>query len=508
MKILTAQEMARIEKIAYAQGAKEEAFMEQAGKGVAELAQHCIAKYRLSPSIIALCGHGNNGGDAYVACRVLKRGGFTTQAYALRPLEESSPLCRLQAERFLAMGGTIHFLESLDNVTFEKDVLLLDGLLGTGFHGSVSGLMKQLIDCANHSGAPILAIDIPSGIDGTKGTYETAIHATDTLFLGHPKTGCFLGEAWDLVGNVYVYDYGLPKEISEQAQADFFMLESSAMSHLLPSLKRTRHKYQAGYVVGLGGSPGMPGAPLLTSLGALRAGAGIVRLLHPGGMEEQFAAAPIELIRQAYPEGNVDQILTAMQRASALFIGPGFGQAPASENLLRSLLPRLPKPCVIDAEALTLLAKEMVPLPPLTILTPHHGEMLRLLKQEHPLPIQDLLKAAQEFVDHHRIIVVLKGSPTFILYPGSKPSLCPRGDPGMATAGSGDVLTGVIAAFLAQQLPPFEAACLGVYLHAMAGEFAADELSSFSMIASDIISSLPQAIKTLLPSHVQEKSLI
>lgn len=499
IKVVTAKEMARIEKLAYADGHSEEGFMNQAGEGVAELVQQCIARNHLKPHIALLCGSGNNAGDAYVAGTLLLIGGFHVYALACASYEASSPLCKLQSSRFVEAGGTIEYIKKEEEINFNESAILVDGLLGTGFHGQVTGLLHAMIAKANASGLPIVAVDIPSGIDGTTGDIGgIAIKACDTLFLGLPKRGCFLGEAWDYTGRVHVYDFGLGERYIAEAKEEFLLITDDSVESHMPPLVRTRHKYQAGYVVGLGGSPGMPGAPIMSSFAALRAGAGIVRLLHPAGMEAELAFAPYEVIRQGYKEGDLKTISEAIERATCLFIGPGMGQSPAAVKTLKRVLPQVKQPCVIDADALTILAHHPIDLPPETILTPQRGEMHRLLGAEKTLTSADLLARSQQFCDQKEVIIVLKGAPTFILQPHQKPYVCSRGDPGMATAGSGDVLTGVIAAFLAQTRHPLTAALLGVHIHAVAGEYAAEMLTSYCMTATDITAALPDAFADFL----------
>ncbi len=496
MKIITAQEMGRIERLAYEKGASEEQFMESAGTGVAEAIQHLVAKLHLKPYITLLCGSGNNAGDAYVAGRILQEGGFDVQAIALAPFDKSSPLCQLQSRRFASGGGKISYVKELPSLPFGNTELLIDGILGTGFHGEVKGLLKEVIEKVNASGLPVLSIDIPSGIDGTTGAIGgIAVRAFETLFLGLPKKGCFSQDVWDLVGNVRVHNFGLDQEYIDAAEVSYFLIDDALLRPILPNICRTRHKYEAGYVVGLGGSLGMPGAPVMSSFAALRAGAGIIRLLHPAGMEAELASAPFEVIRQGYPEGDISTILAAMSRASALFIGPGMGTGPAALAILQGILPHLQKPCVIDAEALTLLAEHDIPLPPQTIMTPHHGEMKRLLHAPKNLPFKDLLDQAQAYAQRKNVTLVLKGAPTFVLHPGSLPYVCAHGDPGMATAGSGDVLTGVIAGFLAQIHDPLNSALLGVQFHSLAGEYAAEQWTSYCMTATDITTALPLVFK-------------
>lgn len=492
MKVVKAKEMGRIEKLAYDQGASEEGFMNKAGEGVAELVRSFIARHHLKPIITLLCGKGNNAGDAYVAGTNLKNGGFHVHALAFSSFEDGSRLCKLQSERFVKAGGTIEYIQKGDRISFCESEVLVDGILGTGFHGEVKGLYREAIEHANKSRIPILSIDIPSGIDGNTGAVGgVAIQAAETIFLGLPKKGCFIGEAWNYTGKIHVHDFGLETTYSDQAETDFQLIDDSLIEAYFPPIVRTRHKYQAGYVVGLGGSPGMPGAPIMASFAALRSGAGIVRLLHPKGMEAELAFAPYEVIRQGYREGDVQAILDAFSRASAVFIGPGLGTSQAALDLLKKVMPEVDKPCVVDAEALTLIARHDISLPSQIIMTPHHGEMKRLLGVEGEIDFIELLEKSSDYAEKRGVTLVLKGAPTFILHPGEKPYLCARGDPGMATAGSGDVLTGVIAAFLAQVHDPLKAALLGVQFHALAGEYAAEELTSYCMAATDITEALP-----------------
>ncbi len=492
MKVIPSKEMARIEQLAYQKGFSEEDFMNRAGELVAEHALQLVARYHLNPTILLLCGSGNNGGDAFAAGVVLReRGVFNVHAYAISPLEKCSPLCKKQARRFEEMGGVITILQEASQIRFTEHELIIDGLLGTGFHGSVEGLLKEVIERANEALLPILSIDIPSGINGTSGERKTAIKASETLFLGLPKTGCFYASAWDHVGKVSVENFGLPDWCKELAHEDFRLIQEDEVKRDLPQLVRNRHKYQAGYVVGIGGSEGMPGAALLASEAALRAGAGIVRLLHPVGMEAALSFAPYELVRQAFDEKSLKKLLPEFERASSHFVGPGLKMATSSPRFFKKIVEALSKPSVFDAEALNFFSEQDVVIPPHSILTPHRGEMKKLLRGQDIEKEKELLDAVQNYVNTHHCIVVLKGSPTFIFSEQSVPFVCDRGDPGMATAGTGDVLTGMIAALLAQGLKPLVAAKSAVYLHALAGELAAQKKTSYSMIASDLIEALP-----------------
>lgn len=498
MKIVKAKEMARIEQLAYSQGASEEGFMNEAGRGIATAALHLLTKQKhiaegSRAKVTLLCGAGNNAGDAYVAGLFLMKAKVAVEALAVMPLEKSSRLCQLQAKRF-SEKGTIHFIQKEEEMDFFGADLLIDGIFGTGFHGAAEGLFAKLIERANQSEIPILAIDIPSGIDGNTGAIEgDVIRASQTLFLGLPKTGCFIGDAWNYVGKHLVFNFGLDPYYINLAEEDFIALTDEMIEKIFPTMKWNRHKYEAGYVVGLGGSQGMPGAPIMASYAALRAGAGLVRLLHPDGMQNELASSPYELIRIPYLPSKTDFILEKLNGANACFIGPGFGTSADAKNILANILPNVSIPCVIDAEALTLIAHFDLPIPEGAILTPHHGEMKRLLNiTEKKVDYLEFFDRCQEFAEKKKITLVLKGAPTIIFDPACSRFISTRGNPGMATAGSGDILTGMIAAFCAAKCPRIDAACLGVYLHGMAGEFAAKELTPYCMVATDLLTYLPE----------------
>lgn len=497
MKIVTAKEMGRLESLAYKEGSLEEDFMEQAGKGVAEVVQRAIANYHCLPKILLLCGSGNNAGDAYVAGCYLLKGGFQVSALSCTsPKREVSKLCRLQSQRFFNAGGLLVEFNPAKKAPFEDAAILIDGLLGTGFHGALSVELKHLIAQANGSKLPIISVDIPSGINGSTGEVaEEVIQATETVFLGLPKSGCFLPEAWQFVGKIHIHNFGLKESTIQQGNEDYILMTDNLIAPLLPPISRIRHKYQAGYVVGIGGSLGMPGAPTMASFASLRVGAGIMRLFYPHEMGHELLNLPVEVIRQGYH--NLDVILEALPKANAVFIGPGMGTSLESKKILPQLLAKITSPCVIDADALTILAEQELFFPRQAILTPHHGEMKKLLKiKEKKLPFQKLLEKTIDFAKKERVTVVLKGAPTFIIHEDQKPFVCFHGDPGMATAGSGDILTGIIAGFLAQKPEiPLHAALLGVQFHAMAGEDAASKWSSYAMIATDILDHLPAVFK-------------
>ncbi len=495
MKVVSSQTMAHIESLAYKDGFSEEDFMEEAGSGVALIAHDFVENYGVDRHVILLCGKGNNAGDAYVAGIHLLHLDYQVDAYQLVPFNSCSHLCQKNAERFSHEGGRIHEIQFADQINWPINGLVIDGIFGTGFKGRVDEPYATVIQHANFTGLPIISVDIPSGLSGEKGLENgLAILAQETAFLSLPKTGFFINGGWDYIGKLRGVDFGLPEEYIEDVAPDLIMLSPDKMVMLLPPIKRSRNKYQAGHVIGLSGSPGMPGASILAGTAALRGGAGIVRILHPEGMQAELSASPPELIKIAYQFSEGEDVINLLNMAKATFIGPGIGRDTKMRDLLKEVLPKLDKPMVIDADALTLIAEFNLPIPKGAILTPHTGEMARLFNEETPKKItMDYLKKCQEYAQKNEIVLVLKGGPTFIFDNDDTIKVNPTGDPGMATAGSGDVLTGLLAALLAQGLQPSDAAMLGVYIHGLAGEHASEELTPYCMVASDIIDCFPIA---------------
>ncbi len=473
MPVVTAEEMARVEKWAVERGSDQREFMRRAGLAAADAAAQLCADRRLQKIATLLAWKGNKGGDAFAAGIRLLEEGFQVRAMLLSPLEGCSELCRFFAEEFQKKGGVI---EGFGEIGSEG--LLIDGLLGTGFAGQVSGVLKEAIDAANRSGLPILAIDIPTGLNGTTGKVGgAAIHASVTVTMGLPKIGLFLNQALNLVGDLKIGDFGLPLDAVKEARPIAFFAQKEEVFSFLPPVERCRHKYQAGFVAGFAGSSGYTGAAKLASLAALRGGAGIVKWFYPKGTP--IDSVPFEVIQMPWSEGHWRE---ALAKASAVFLGPGLGQSEERRKEIASSLAHLHLPSVLDADALYPHAA----LPPASICTPHRGEMLRLLGAAR-LEESELLERSQAFADEKKTVLVLKGAPTWIFFAKETPYIVAEGDPGMATAGSGDVLTGLLAALLAQGCMPKHAALLGVYLHALAGELAAKEKTSYCLIASDLI---------------------
>ena len=497
MKVVSPSQMAFIEHHACLEEFSETDFMKEAGRGIAFIVHQYAEKFDKEKNVILLCGKGNNAGDAYVAGIHLMQLGYEVTAFQLISLSECSFLCRQNHASFVHAGGLWEEIENVEEMAFPLDGIIVDGIFGTGFKGSIEEPLTSIIHMTNQSQLPIISIDIPSGLDGETGEIKgEAIYASETAFLGLPKTGFFLKEGWNQVGKLRYVDFGLPEEYVDLVDVGLTMITPELMRGFKPEIKRNRHKYEAGFVVALAGSPGMAGAAILSSWSALVGGAGIVKLFHPEGMQGELTTSPYEIIKVPYTTHHTQLLEKALEKASSVLIGPGLGTHPESLSILEKVLPTLTKPCVIDADALTLLSEHAITLPKEVIFTPHLGEMACLLGlKEAPVVTREFLHACQEYVNEKDITLVLKGGVTFIFHPRAEIQINPYGDPGMATAGSGDVLTGLIAALLAQGLTTHQAASLGVFLHAIAGEYAAQAMTSYCMVASDIVDYFPDAFR-------------
>ncbi len=508
-KVVTAKEMARIETLSLQEQAIDgscvfsgESYMLRAGQGIADRVIAFIKKRRLKKEVTLLVGKGNNGGDAFAAGTLLFEQGYKIDAYHLFPNRESSELCQKQRKNFEQAGGFVVSPSKPSDIICKG--VVLDGILGTGFEGHLSSYLLQMITHIHQSKNPILSIDIPSGLNGNTGeAHQLAIRATETLFLGLPKAGFFLGDGQNHIGALFRIDFGMDAHYVQKGVSIGHMLNEKAAVSLLPDLVRDRHKYQAGYVLAVGGSPGMAGAPILSALSALRIGAGIIRLFYPQGMEGELVNAPLEIIKVPYQSVDPSPIVSEMHRAKAMLIGPGIGKGKEQGIFLRSLIEKVTVPTVIDAEGLFHLKELFATFTFPCILTPHRREMLDLLGKKR---FDDMVAECQKFARENNLTLIVKGAPTFIFHKNHSPLIVSRGDPGMATAGAGDVLTGIIAGLLSQNLSPKGAAALGVYMHGRGGEWVAKRNTSYTLIASDLIAALPKVFKKLCIEKVSNAS--
>ncbi|MBS0635204.1 MAG: NAD(P)H-hydrate epimerase [Verrucomicrobia bacterium] len=479
--VVSVAEMQQIEKRAIEAGISVETLMEQAGKETASFISNYAKAHAITLKAYIVAGTGNNGGDGYVVARYLLQDGFSVQVLQVGALDPNS-LTKKQRRRYEARGGKVS--EALQLPT---DGVIVDALFGTGFHGTQQENTLHIIEAINQSNLPIFAVDVPSGLNADTGEVtQAAVKATFTCTMECPKLGFFFQSGWNHVGEVVSLPIGLEKFIES---AQLAAVEKSDVQKLLPPIVRNRHKYTAGHVVGFSGT--LQGAALMSSWAALRSGAGIVHLLQqtPG-----YAGGALEIVEITYPDAKTGR--TWLDKASGAFIGPGFGTSPKDEALLEALLANYQGKIVLDADAITWLAKKGATFGPLpnAILTPHLGELHHFFPEKEVVSM-NFLRKCQEFVDRNETNLIIKGGPSFLLSHKKTALVLMEGDPGMATAGAGDVLTGILASLLAQGLSAYNAMLLGSYLHGTAGKIAAREETSYSMTASSITAHLPHAFK-------------
>ncbi len=497
--------------------------MERAGWGIhAAVRQHC--EHLAHRPILAFCGPGNNGGDGLVVVRLLRRQGIDALALLTAPPEKLSPDGRVQLERLEAAGGRWVGIdgEALLQARLTAELrtasrhrpLVLDALLGTGSRGAPRGLIASCVAAIDHlranRGAEVVAIDQPTGIDADTGEVPgEAVRADLTVTMAFAKVGFCLYPARSHVGRIRVVDIGIPRSVEEDVGLPLSVMTARETGDLLPHRAPDVHKGRVGRLLVVGGSPGLTGAPSLASMAAARTGAGLVTVALPDGLNLALEAKLTEVMTLPLAqsdEGGLDTtareaILERKPTTDVWALGPGLGRSEAALELARSLVKSLPGPMVIDADGLFALAGSRrwwrpEGCPP-AVLTPHPGEMARLLGDASPVAGESPWETAARYARSHGCVLVLKGAPTYVAATDGRVWINPAGNAGMAAGGTGDVLTGVIAALLGQGLAPLEAARAGVYLHALAGDLAAQSTGLAGLLPTDVIAALPAAWRRL-----------
>ncbi|MGH2735434.1 MAG: NAD(P)H-hydrate dehydratase, partial [Actinomycetota bacterium] len=488
-----------------------EVLMERAGRAVAR-ATVILAGGRYGRRVAVVCGKGNNGGDGFVVARVLRGEGLAVSCFVLADPDEFKGDAATHLTRMRRAGVRA---EPFEVSALGHPDVVVDAIFGTGFRGTAEGLAAQAIEAINGCGAPVLAVDIPSGVDGATGAVEgPAVKAQATVTMQAIKTGCALHPGAAHCGDVVVADIGV-----EVSGASAFEPAPEDAAAVLPVRTPDSHKRSNGSVLLLAGSGGMSGAALLAARAAARTGAGYVTLVTTPYVDDAKRTLLPEVV-SAVAEGDVlgpatlDEFKQHVERADAVAIGPGLGTGAAQAELMQRALAELEAPVVVDADGLNLLAastgwlSERAGAGRATVITPHPGEMARLLELSGRDVQSDRLGAARRAADRFGCSVVLKGAGTVVARPiDSAPAhpsspdppitlVNPTGGPELATAGTGDVLTGVVAALAAAALDPFDAAWSGVFVHGLAGEAAARAVGR-GVVAWDVAEALPRALAEL-----------
>jgi NAD(P)H-hydrate epimerase len=513
MRIVTAQEMARADRRASQLGIPTLLMMEHAGVGVAETLRR-EADPAPHTSILVLAGKGNNGGDALAAARHLALAGLQVRVLLLAARRDLKDDPRQMLSLLERCGVAVLECPAGEGWSemqplIEQADLIVDGILGTGLRQPIDGWLAELVAAVNDSSAPVFSIDIPSGLSGDRTDVPgPAIHADVTVALGLPKPSLVLPPADSLAGEIRVVGLGVPIEALLEAPSRLDLLEDDLIRGILPVRPIDCHKGDFGHVLAVVGSRGKPGAGALVCEAALRAGAGLVTAAVPISAHPILAGFRPEVMAEPLPEtpsgalawAAIERLRQLVEGKDLLVVGPGLGTEPDTVQVLQALVSETRLPLVLDADGLNAFAGRAERLngkERSLILTPHPGEMARLTGSKTTAVQENRLQAVRDLAAAHSCHVVLKGYRTLIAAADGHVDVNPTGNPGLATAGSGDVLTGMVAGFLLQGLEPGDALRCAVYLHGRAADLAARDVGELPLVASDVIDYLPHALRSL-----------
>lgn len=513
MKLVTAQEMKELDTQAQADYAVPGiVLMDNAAQAVADAVNDALEELG-GESVLLFCGGGNNGGDGFGAARWLQNYGARVRVFVVgTALEAISGDAAQELTMLQKTGVQVELLASEDDwlvaeLAAAKADVLVDALLGTGFHGELQGDFLRACQLMNNSGKYIVAVDVPTGVNADNGSVaENAVRADKTVTMALLKTGLLLYPGREYCGDIELADIGLPIKMVEAHDSRKYRLTADIVRELLPLRKADAHKGDAGRVVICAGSPGFTGAAALCADAAVKAGAGLVSLYTPLSSRDVLATKLTEVMVHGLLErmpgilggSAAGDVVKNANAADVLAIGPGLGTSESTLQAVREILPKLTVPVVIDADALTALVGNteiLTQMQAAKVLTPHPGEMARLTGKEISEINADRISIAVEYAKEWQAVVVLKGAPTVIACPDGTTYVNSTGTSALATGGSGDVLTGIIAGLAGQEISLQEAAVCAVYLHGLAAELSGIDIG---LAASEIAPLLPEARKRVL----------
>jgi len=513
MIVVTAEQMREMDRLTIEKyGVPSLSLMERAGEGIAQAILERFSRVA-KKGVLVVAGKGNNGGDGFVVARLLKKRRIPCEVALLARNGEVSADSAHNLRAYMKLKGKVVEVDptglDLLRQRMKGRGLLVDAILGTGMKNDVRGLYAEAITLMNGSGLPTVAVDIPSGLDSDRGTpLGVSIQAEMTVALAFAKQGEVIYPGLNYVGDLVVAEIDIDPRAVQEVAPKTEIMQQEEISRLVPTRDPDSHKGTYGHLLIVAGSRGKTGAAILASRAAMRSGAGLVTLAAPRSLNDIFASSLVEVMTEPLAENAEEEMeplgdeawRRLLDRKSVVLFGPGIGVTDAARNNLRWLLRNLEMPWVIDADGLNNLALDINRLrsaktPP--VLTPHPGEMARLIGKDTVSVNQDRIGIARAFATEHRCYLVLKGARTVIATANGKVFINPTGNPGMASGGMGDVLAGVLAALLGQGLSAEHAMKLGVYLHGFVGDRVAAEKGEIGLIASDIIEGLPAALNAL-----------
>jgi hydroxyethylthiazole kinase-like uncharacterized protein yjeF len=517
LPVFTADEMRRVDQRAIRElGIPSPTLMENAGRGAARQivdALPTLALPRRGARVAIVCGKGGNGGDGLVVARWLKGAGHRVEVLLLAQPDELRGDAALMLARARQRGIRPKVVEDDRALAALAGAdLVVDAILGTGARGEPAPLHARAIEAINASGRPVVALDVPSGLPADGGPpLGPAVRATLTTTFAGIKRGLVAGPAVELAGRIAVVDIGVPAaEVARGVTT--FLIEPRDVAVHFPPRPREAHKGGFGHLLVVAGSVGKTGAAALAARAAMRAGAGLVTVATAASVQPVLASLILEAMSEPMPETPAHSIAPAARERlgdlaegrDAVALGPGLGVHEDTQALARSLVFECARPFVVDADALTALAGHLERLPgapAARCLTPHPGEMARMLGVGVAEVQRDRVATVRRFATTWHAHVVLKGATSVIGFPDGTVLLNPTGNPGMASGGTGDVLTGVLGAFLARGLVATDALAAAVFLHGLAGDVAAERHGQESLVASDVIEALPEAFRRTRGAH-------
>jgi NAD(P)H-hydrate epimerase len=514
LSLVDAQQIKDIDELAVRQfGMSSLLLMENAGRSVVEEIEHRYGSVE-GTNVLVIAGKGKNGGDGFVAAwHAVQRGAYVTVLFIGNEAETQGDV-KTNYDILKRMGDArLNLIRSFKVKDFSRMRFdfIIDAIVGISFHGEIRGKFKAVVDWINSQhNSKIVAVDVPSGLDASTGRCSsTVVKAGLTVTMALPKIGLYLGKGREVTGSVAVADIQIPARLVEKQKSKVYLIEEKDIQNGLPVRSIAAHKQSVGKIFVIAGSKGLTGAALLCSQSAMKAGAGAVVLGIPSAVFSAVSRRTLEVMPYELPstrDGSVafsamDSIAQKMKWADVVLLGPGLSQNSETMDMIRRVIAVSEKPLVVDADGLNALSKNLALLKrrkcKSVILTPHLGEFSRLTSLSVDEIEKNKIEIARSFARKHDVVLVLKSAPTITAVPHGEIFVNPTGNAGMATAGSGDVLAGIIAALVGQHNTPAQAGINGVYVHGSAGDIARDEIGEMGMLASDIMNRIPIALKQL-----------
>jgi len=520
--LLTAEEMKECDREAIeSRKISGESLMDKSSLGAAKVATRILGAVR-GKQIAVFCGKGNNGGDGFGISFHLSQSGAKVKVFVIGSTSEITGDARIFLDKLKqSLPGNdgveiMEFEKVASAISLDSFDLVVDAVFGTGLSGEPKDSAKRAIDLMSQTTTPVLSIDIPSGIDADRGSvYSSSPKAAATVTMAQVKRGLVMNEGKENSGKLFVVEIGMPSDLAALKNVQTFIINCKDVQTLLPRRKPETYKHAVGKIFGLVGSIGLTGAGIMVGKAAMRAGAGAVILGVPSELNGIYESQLTEVMTSPLPqtgEGTFSlAVLLRIQKhlewADVLVVGPGASRNQETSQLIIKLLRSYDGTVVLDADGLNAVADQPEILHEThaeIIMTPHHGEFSRLVKFSPPEIAKNRIELARKYARENNLTLVLKGSPTVVASKEGKVFVNVHGNPGMATAGTGDVLTGIISAMLGQKLSPVDAAIAGVYVHSVAGDIALESKGMYSLIATDVIESLADAFKKIENGEVVE----